>query len=123
MNLARFKLFAAQVPRDSALCRLTTEIEIYRSTGTDWFGADDAKIEDAQLISALERSNNRQSPWRSQNSVVNYFPLSDIDAIVVATFPSATRVRTRNTFFAHLQNRLAASNNEYDATHDHLTDS
>jgi GGDEF domain-containing protein len=121
MNLARFKRFAAQVAQDSVLCRAATQIEIYRSTGTDWFGADDAKIEDAQLISALRRTINRQTHWRSRNSMVNYFPLSDIDAIVVATFPSATQLHTRNTFFSHLQNRLIASNNEYDATHDHLT--
>jgi diguanylate cyclase (GGDEF)-like protein len=121
MNLARFKRFAAQVAQDSVLCRAATHIEIYRSTGTDWFGADDAKIEDTQLISALQRTINRQRHWRSRNSMVNYFPLSDMDAIVVATFPSATQLRTRNTFFSHLQTRLTASNNEYDATHDHLT--
>jgi diguanylate cyclase (GGDEF)-like protein len=121
MNLARFKQFAAQVAQDSVLCRAATQIEIYRSTGTDWFGADDAKIEDMQLISALRRTNTRQNPWRPRNGMINYFPLSDIDAIVVATFPSATRMPTRAKFFSHLQTRLVASNNEYDATHDHLT--
>jgi diguanylate cyclase (GGDEF)-like protein len=121
MNLARFKRFAAQVARDSVLCRATTQIEIYRSTGTDWFSADDAKIEDTQLISALNRTNNRQTHWRPRNSIINYFPLSDINAIIVATFPSATQVHTRNKFSSDLQTRLAASNNEYDATHDHLT--
>jgi diguanylate cyclase (GGDEF)-like protein len=121
MKLARFKRFAAQVARDSVLCRATAQIEIYRSTGTDWFSTDDVKIEDTQLISVLGRTNYRQTHWRPRNSTVSYFPLSDIDAIVVATFPAATQVHTRNTFFSNLQTRLTASNNEYDATHDHLT--
>src|ERR1700724_2119963 len=85
MNLARFKRFAAQVAEDSVLCRAATQIEIYRSTGADWFSADDAKIEDTQLTRSLVRTNNRQTHWRARNSMVNYFPLSDIDAIVVAT--------------------------------------
>jgi hypothetical protein len=105
MNLARFKRFAAQVARDSVLCRAATQIEIYRSTGADWFSADDAKIEDSQLIGALDRRNNRQTHWRARNSMVNYFPLSEIGAIVVASFPFATRVHTRNTFFSQLQAR------------------
>jgi diguanylate cyclase (GGDEF)-like protein len=59
--------------------------------------------------------------WRFQKSNVAYFPLTSLNAVIVATFPAPSRSTTRQRFCDNVQACLTGSNNEYDASHDHLT--
>jgi diguanylate cyclase (GGDEF)-like protein len=121
MNLARYKSFVNRLQRDATVTKGVGNIEVFRASSGMWYDLIDEQITDNRLIRWLNNTLRSGTHWRFQKSNVAYFPLLPLDVVIVATFPAPPRSTTRQRFCDNVHACLTGSNNEYDASHDHLT--
>ena len=120
MKLAQFRHFAKQIREEPP--GKAVSIEIYRLTEGKWFDCDDQEISTLSLIKSLNRTFSVKTHWRNKNTNDVFFPIEQIESVAVATFTTAIQHSTRASFNKILRERLNVCINEFDATHDHLTD-
>jgi GGDEF domain-containing protein len=121
MNLARYKSFVYKLQREATATKGVSNLDVFRASGEIWYDLADQPVTDNRLIRSLKNTIRLGTHWRLQKSNVAYFPLTSLDAVIVATFPVPSRSTTRQRFCDNVQACLTGSNNEYDASHDHLT--
>lgn len=121
MNLARYKSFVNRLHRDTGLSKVVNKIDVFRLSAEIWYDVADQQITDPRSIRSLKNTLGWETHWRLRKSNIAYFPVPSLDMVIVATFPAPPRSTTRQRFCDNIQACLTGSNNEYDASHDHLT--
>lgn len=120
MKLARYNIFISNLTEDikSTLCE---SFIIYRFFNNSWFDNFNNIILDSELIGKLNKSKSNFSSTKEINSLDAWFPVSQLNAVIIAKFSSSPIKNTRDKFQTVINRVLHNSENQYNAMHDSLT--
>ncbi|MDP3586514.1 MAG: GGDEF domain-containing protein [Sulfuricurvum sp.] len=119
MKLAKFNIFADNL--------LTEEFPppyvkcvVYRFFNGKWFDSNNDVLKDQSLAERLSKSETHNSS-KEKSSLDAWFPIIELNAVVIATFSTSPVIKTRDKFQTILIRLLQNSENQYNAMHDALT--
>src|SRR5690349_1185975 len=121
MKLTRYLIFMNEVRADETLVGLGAQLNLFRYHDGKWFDAEGEVLADTGLEASLAQTRTRGTSWRTQNSPITFFPIKELNAVVVATFSSPIRSNTRDRVVRRLNACVKAASNAYNATHHGLT--
>jgi diguanylate cyclase (GGDEF)-like protein len=121
MQLARFQAFVQEVSSESRLRGLVRAITIYRWSEGHWIGTDGGEAADAELRRHLDHTREVQSHWRARNSRRAYFPIRELECVVMVDFSSPPKRNKQDSVATSLAVCLQHSADAFSASHDPLT--
>jgi diguanylate cyclase (GGDEF)-like protein len=122
MHLKRFNEFVRELRDDRSLKASVNAVEVVRRFQGTWYRDDGAAITDERLIRNLKLTCELNAPWRRQNATSAFFPVSSLDAVVVAVFQRSPTRATRERVQEQILACLKRCSDSYRARHDELTE-
>jgi diguanylate cyclase (GGDEF)-like protein len=120
MLIDRFDEFCRRLP-DENFGQSVLEVATYRYWDGRWFHSSGVETNESPLVSDLARTLEIGTHWHHPRHVESYFPVVELQAVVVATFVQPASVRTREPFQDQLLTCYTNSQNAFDASHHGLT--
>ncbi len=117
MNIARYNLAVETILSDEIIIQQSVSRKVFRYQKGYWRDDRNATVTDARLVVDLDKTRELTRPWRPTSSSLAYFPIDDLDAVVLATFWSAPSKPKRDAFEKRLKICLSAADNKFAATH------
>lgn len=119
MKLAKFNIFANNL-RTEEFPPPYVQCVVYRLFNKMWFDSSNDILKDESLAERLSKFETHSSS-KEKSSLDAWFPVIDLNAVVIATFSTSPVKKTRDKFQAILVRLLQNSENQYNAMHDALT--
>lgn len=122
MKIDKLKFFVDEMSTDSPLGKLTQSNTVYYYFDGKWHDTNGETNPAVAPISDLDRTRKSGLHWRHKRSNINYFPVKELDCVVVAQCSAATTVATRDLIQLSLSNSFRHAENAFRAAYDPLTD-
>ncbi len=119
MKATRFEIFAQRASKE-IVDRRVSSVMVFRYHNSSWYTSNSAPAPPG-LVAELDVTRKRGASWRHPNSRRAFFPVADLDAVLVGDFHDSPSAATRKTVEALVGKCLESSKNKYAADYRPLT--
>jgi diguanylate cyclase (GGDEF)-like protein len=121
MKLARLRTFVNELLADNEVRSSGAVLSVYRFYDGCWFDTYDKQLQEPSMIASLNGARTSPTPTHQKKSRSCYYPVSLLDAVVMATFDVSPQKPKRDRMTETLARCLEHSTNAFAAGHDGLT--
>lgn len=121
MQITKYYAVVHAIKSDDVICQQTVATEFFRWSDSGWFALDGSRVLDERMIECLNETKRQGSSWRPTASKNTFFPMPDLDAVVVAQFSVPVRKERRSKLADIILRCQQSGIDKFNATHNVAT--
>lgn len=121
MQLERFYTFVNELRQRVNFPKSVSGFVVYRCNGNNWLDEEEDIEEFDGFKKDLEKTMSLRIHWRDNKSLVSYYPVIELNAVVMVISNIPPIKKTRDAIYKSISDCYKHAMHEYDASHDGLT--